>query len=76
MSQPEITVTLSSAEAIILFDFLSRFSQHDTLSIEDQAEERVLWDLLCLLEKQLVEPLLPNFAELVFQARDQVRDRE
>jgi hypothetical protein len=39
-------------EALVLFEFLSRFSDTDELRVEDQAEQRALSNLCCLLEKQ------------------------
>ena len=76
MSEEKITIELTPAEALVLFDFLTRFSDKEILEIEDQAEARVLWDACCLLERQLVEPLMPNYDELLEKARDEVRDKE
>jgi len=72
----EITVTLSREQALVLFDFLSRFTDAEHLSIEDQAETRVLWDLLADLETVLDEPFQENYAELLSKARIGVRDTE
>ena len=44
--------------------------------LEDQAEQRVLWDLTCILEQTLVQPFAANYKELLSQARDRVRDDE
>ena len=65
---------LTGDEALVLFEFLSRFSENDTLTIEDQAEERVLWKLLGLLEKRLVEPFDPEWAAIISAARNRLRD--
>ncbi|MEQ1891273.1 MAG: hypothetical protein ABL998_01925 [Planctomycetota bacterium] len=54
MSQAPITLQLSADEALVLFEFLGRFSTQEVLRIEDQAEERAPWNLNCLLEKQPV----------------------
>ena len=61
-------------EALVLFNFLQRFEDDGTLAILDQAEERVLWNLHCLLEKQLVELFHPEYKALLAAARDRVRD--
>ena len=45
MNEERITVELSSSEALVLFEFLSRFSEGGKLEVVDQAEERVLWDV-------------------------------
>lgn len=71
-----VNLSLTKDEALILFEFLSRFSESDSeLTIEDQAEERVLWNLCCDLEKILVEPFQENYGELLNQAREKVRDK-
>jgi hypothetical protein len=75
MSNERIAIELSNAEALVLFELLSRFKDHEQLSIEDQAEERVLWDVLCLLERELTEPFLPNYEHILKAARDRVRDK-
>ncbi len=71
-----INISLTKDESLVLFEFLSRFSQNDSkLTIEDQAEERVLWNLCCDLEKILVEPFQSNYGEILKEARDKVRDK-
>ena len=42
MANERVSVELTSSEALVLFEFLSRFSNDGILKIEDQAEERVL----------------------------------
>ena len=69
-----LALTLSGDEALVLFEFLSRFSDESALRIEDPAEARVLWNLCCLLETQLVEPFREDYAELLERARQAVRD--
>ncbi len=70
----EIDVSLTPDEALVLFEFLSRYSDTGELRIEDQAEQRALWNLCCLLEKELIEPFDPGYAKLLQSARDRVRD--
>lgn len=43
---------------------------------EDQAEQRVLWDLEAALEKHLTEPLKSDYRERLEAARSRVRDSE
>lgn len=71
-----VIVSLSEDEALVLYEFLTRFDTRGDLRVEDQAEERVLWDLLCLLEQQLVPPLRHDYAALLATARARVRDPE
>jgi hypothetical protein len=69
-----VRLELTRDEAVVLFEFLSRYSDSGALTIEDQAEQRALWNLLCLLERQLVEPLRSEYGELLRQARERLRD--
>ena len=75
-SDQKVVIELPAAHALVLFEFLSRFSDDNKLEIQDQAEERVLWDICCDLERVLVEPLCPDYADLLQRAREAVRDRQ
>ena len=70
---PEYVLSLTNAEALVLFEFVSRFSNTDVLEIQDRAEAQALWNVCCLLEKQLVEPFDPNYDALLQAARDEIR---
>ena len=72
----KVVITLSRAHALVFFEFLSRFSNDQKLEIQNRAEERVLWDMCCDLEKVLTEPFHPDYADLLEKARDIVRDKE
>jgi hypothetical protein len=69
----QVTIRLSSDQALVLYELLSRFDQEEELSIEDRAEERVLGDVHAQLEKALVAPFDPRYEELVAAARDRLR---
>jgi hypothetical protein len=71
-----VDITLSQDEALVLFEFLSRFVQDDDLHIADQSEEVVLADILCVLETRLVAPLDPNYQDLLASARRATRREE
>ncbi len=71
-----IEIKLTNDEALVFFDFLSRFSEDKELKIKDQAEERILWDLTCALEAKLVEPLQDDYDKKLEDARTKVRDVE
>ena len=68
---------LTSDEALVLFEWLNRT---DGLAngfgdlVEDQAEQRALWNLTCFLERELTEPFLPAYPELIEPARARLRD--
>jgi len=72
-TENQTSFTLNSAEKLILFEFLSRFSDNRNLLITDQAEEIVLNNILCQLEKQLSEPFGSDYKMQVRQALDKVR---
>jgi hypothetical protein len=69
-----VHLKLSNDMALVLFEFLHRFDDERSLIIADQAEERALWNLHGLLQKQLVEIFDPNYCELLTAARDRLRD--
>ena len=70
----KVTLQLSREEAVVLFEWLRRFSKADHQGFEDQAEQRVLWDLEAMLESELVEPFDSKYDELLAAARAKVRD--
>ena len=73
MGEP-VRLELTSDEALVLFEFLQRFDDEDTLAIRDQAEERALGNLHCLLQKQLVAVFHPDYKVLLAASRDRLRD--
>jgi len=72
-SEDQVTLVLSADEALVLFEWLSRFNagEHE---FADQAEQRILWDLESMLESRLVAPFKPDYNALVSAARERVRD--
>ena len=75
MKDNQINIGLTKDEAIVLFEYLGRFNEKEDESLfEDQAEQRVLWDIECILEKELSEPFQENYADVVELARKNVRD--
>ncbi|CAN5288823.1 hypothetical protein BH20ACI2_BH20ACI2_26690 [soil metagenome] len=76
MPDESVKIELNSDEALVLFEFLSRYSDTDSLTVEDQAEQVVLWKLCCCLERELVEPFQKNYGELLSNARNAVRHEE
>jgi hypothetical protein len=76
MAQEKVRLELSRDEALVLFEWLARFNKADGRDFEDQAEQRVLWDMEAKLESVLVEPFDPKYSELLAQARARVRGPE
>lgn len=72
----KITVELSRQEALVLFEYLRRCDDNGEHVFADQAEQRVLWNLECVLQPQLVEVFAPNYGELLKAAWDELRDPE
>lgn len=75
-SAKTVRIELTSDEALVLFEFLRRFSDSEVIATEDQAEQRVLWNLCCVLEKVLMEPFSESYPELVAEARNRLRDED
>jgi hypothetical protein len=69
-----IRLQLSRAQALVFFDWLARFNDAGDAELEDQAEQRVLWNLEAMLEAALVEVLDPEYDRLLAEARATVRD--
>ncbi len=73
----ETTIKLNKDEALVLFEFLSRINDKELKEIfEDQAEQKILWNLEGQLEKQLVEPFKPDYKDIIKEARNRIRDEE
>jgi len=70
----QVTLALSRDEAIVFFEWLTRFNSKEGQRFEDQAEQRVLWNLQASLESTLTEPFKPDYAQILEAARLRVRD--
>jgi hypothetical protein len=68
-----IHLALTADEALVLFEFVSRFSDSDHLTLADPAEAAILWNLCNQLERLLAEPFSPKYAELLSTARERIR---
>jgi hypothetical protein len=64
------TIQLNSDEALVLVEFLLRFQDSEVLTIEHKAEERVLWDVGAMLEKQVPELLAADYKVRLSRARE------
>lgn len=73
MKKP-VVIELTGEQALVLFEWLKRFNEQNGEEFEDQAEERVLWDIEAMLERVLVEPFEQEYDRLLAEARAVVRD--
>lgn len=76
MPNTSIRIELTEDEALVLFEWLFRFGKSGRPDFEDQAEQRALWNLEAVLEKNLEAVLDPRYPELLSNARDRLRDPE
>jgi len=65
----EVVLALSPAEALVLYDWLHRFNNGTSDQERLSGENRVLWDMECLLEKALAVPFRADYASEVSKAR-------
>ncbi len=74
MADTKLMLQVSRAEALVLFEFLARCEEAERFSFDDGAEQRVVWLIQAQLERELTEPLQPDYRDLLRQARDAVRN--
>ncbi len=69
-----LTITLSRAEALVLFDLLFGFRDEAQLPIRNDAERVALWMIEACLEKALAEPFAAEeeYARALDEARRNV----
>jgi len=73
----KIILELGNDEALVLLHWLFQFNKNDDATFfEDQAEERVLWDIEAVLEQTMHEILSNNYTELLSKAREKIRDEK
>lgn len=73
----QVVVTFTYDEAFVLSEALDRWQRTGTMDqwpFEDQAEQRVLWDLTASFEPIIDELFNENYADILARARAAVRD--
>lgn len=66
----DVTVGLTSDDALVLFDLLHRWEDAKTVTEPtDPGEQVALWNLSALLERAVVQPFDANYGDLVAAAR-------
>jgi hypothetical protein len=67
-----MNIELSIDEVLVLFELLHEYGTSDDgreIKVKHAAERNALWALSAELEKNLVAPFRPNYAELLSEAR-------
>jgi hypothetical protein len=72
--QGPVFLHLTRAQALVLFEWLSRADGGGAAPVEDAAEKHVLWQLEGQLESNLNEPFRSDYKELLAAARKEVRE--
>lgn len=68
-----INITLSQDEALVLFEFFSRFcDDDDSFTMRHNAEYIAFMRISAQLDKTLVEPFKPQYRELLHSAQDRI----
>ncbi len=68
-----ISINLSNEEALVLLDWVTRFNEDENI-FQDQAEERVLFDLESVLEEKISETFSDDYSAVLQRAQEKVRD--
>lgn len=74
---PPVRLSIPHDEVVVLSDLLSRWERDgtaDSLPFEDQAEQRVLWNLTARLEPLVDDVFSANHEHVVAASRAAVRD--
>lgn len=72
INKSTITLSLSNAQALVLFEWLTSQDGADAFTYEHDAEERVVWKLQGQLEKVLTEPFHEDYVTILKRARAEV----
>ena len=51
-----MNISLTKKEALVLYKIILRWDETGLMTIQDEEEQRLFWDLHCVLEKEL-EPV-------------------
>lgn len=72
-----INIKLSQEQSIVLWDLLYRINSKQVFNtfFEDQSEQRILWDLESILEKETSNIFSGDYLEDLTKARESIRDK-
>ena len=63
-------IKLNNYEVLVFFDWLVKFVENN--EINDEAEQKILYDLECLLESTLEELFMENYKNLIHIAKKSI----
>ena len=69
-----VEVLLSQDQALVLFEFFSRFSETNQLRLKNNAEFVALSEIAAQIEQTLVQPLQPDYSDLLAGAQARLAD--
>lgn len=76
MTKRKISSELSEDEVLALFEWLHRINESSQAEYEDQAEQRVTWDLEAALESANPALFSGDYMRRVLAARERIRDAD
>lgn len=69
----DVIITLSQDEALVLFEFFGRFCEDDDdFTLRHTAEYLAFMRIAAQLDKALLKPFRPEYAELLQAARERI----
>jgi hypothetical protein len=72
----DVTVTLDSQTALVLFECLARWDHgQEPLALNDAAEEYAMLQVMARLESSLVAPLRADYLDALARAREDLLRR-
>lgn len=74
--ETSVQISLTSDEAVVLFEFVRRFSESDSLTIVDQSERQALWNLCRIFERGALSSIKGDWPGILHQARDRLRGED
>lgn len=63
-------IKLNNYEVLVFFEWLVKFVENN--EIIDEAEQKILYDLDCLLESTLEEAFMENYKDLIHIAKKSI----
>lgn len=76
VTTPSLMIELSPDAALVFSDWLHRFNKSPSGAFMDPSEQKVLWDIECILESAIEDLLSPNYEKKLVAARARIRDGE